>query len=216
MRFKTGLRALALTSAVALLGAAATANAKTLSFSQPGPPRSALAETQIWWAEEVEKQTAGSVEVEFYWLESLAKLADALPAVNAGLADIAQTVPAYHKAKLPLWYLSSTATGTGDQYVVSEAWRRTRDKFPAIAEEEKANGVKYLFHYSIGPTVLLVGAAHSPSTLRPERATRSPQPHACRRRRASGPRAPLNAATNRGEGEAIWSANWSAASRLPP
>jgi TRAP-type C4-dicarboxylate transport system substrate-binding protein len=88
-------------------------------------------------------------------MQALAKLKDAVEAVSTGVADIAYVIPAYSQSKLPLWYLSSTAVGSADQYIAAEAWLRVRARFPEIAAEEGRNNFQYLGHYSIGPSVLI-------------------------------------------------------------
>lgn len=148
--------AAALTVSAGLSGLTGTsAQARELSFSLSSSPKGALNNVQRWWADEIAKRTNGEVTVKFYYLQSLAKLSDALKAVQSGLADIATTVPAYSSKQLPVWYLASTAIGTGNQYVTTEAWRRVRDSRLEIKAEEKRNKVKYLYHYSVGPSVLL-------------------------------------------------------------
>lgn len=66
--------------------------------------------------------------------------------------------PEYTQARLPLWTLSGTESGPGDEYIASDAWRRARQSSPAIQEEEDKNNMKYLGHYSSGARVLLSSA----------------------------------------------------------
>ncbi|KKM08176.1 hypothetical protein LCGC14_1726470 [marine sediment metagenome] len=123
-------------AAAVLTMAAQTAEARTLSFSSSSPPSAATSEVLKDWAETLKEATDGELEIEFYWQQSLSKLGDNLDAVASGLADMAVVVPAYSRQKLPLNYLSSTSIGTGDPWVISEAWLKTRKEFPAFIEEE--------------------------------------------------------------------------------
>lgn len=141
--------------AAALLLATTAVDARTLSFSSSSPPSAATSEVLKDWAEGLTEATDGELEVEFYWQQSLSKLGDNLDAVASGLADMAVVVPAYSRQKLPLNYLSSTSTGTGDPWVISKAWRETRDAFPAITEEEAKENVKFLAIESIGPVIVV-------------------------------------------------------------
>lgn len=143
--------------ATALLLVASAADARTLSFSSSSPPSAATSQVLQAWADDLAEATDGELEIEFYWQQSLSKLGDNLDAVASGLADMAVVVPAYSRQKLPLNYLSSTATGTGDPWVISKAWRETRAAFPSIAEEEKNENIKFLAIESIGP-VIFVGS----------------------------------------------------------
>jgi len=130
-------------------------SAETLSFTSSSPPDSPPSVVLKEWAEKLSKQTNGDLDIEFYWQQSLSKLGDNLDAVASGLADMGVVVPAYSRQKLPLAYLSSTATGSGDPWVISQAWRDTREKFPVIAEEEEAENVKFLAIESIGPVIFV-------------------------------------------------------------
>lgn len=133
-----------------------TAQARTLSFALSHPP----SETHVnavweWWAQQIKERTEGSLEIKYYYMQSLVKLKDAAGAVTSGIADIAYISPAHSPDKMPLWYLENTRTGSGDQYVVAEALRRVRAKDEAIKDEEKRNEMKYIVHVSNGPQVFL-------------------------------------------------------------
>lgn len=142
-------------AAAVLTMAAQTAEARTLSFSSSSPPSAATSEVLKDWAETLKEATDGELEIEFYWQQSLSKLGDNLDAVASGLADMAVVVPAYSRQKLPLNYLSSTSTGTGDPWVISEAWLKTRKEFPAFIEEEVKENIKFLAIESIGPVIFV-------------------------------------------------------------
>jgi TRAP-type C4-dicarboxylate transport system substrate-binding protein len=150
---------LAAASTLAILAGSA-AMAETLSFSSSSPPNSPPSLVLQQWADDLAEASDGELEIEFYWQQSLSKLADNLDAVASGLADMGVVVPAYSRAKLPLNYLSSTATGTGDPWVISQAWRDTREQFPAITEEETAENVKFLAIESIGPVIFVGDKAY--------------------------------------------------------
>ncbi|MCC5988332.1 MAG: TRAP transporter substrate-binding protein DctP [Pararhodobacter sp.] len=147
-------------SKAALLVATASwvsvASAETLSLTHPSPPGSASGQVLQEWAQQLNEATDGGLNIEFYWQQALSRLGDNLDAVGSGLADIGLIVPAYHRQQLPLAYLSSTATGSGDPYVISRAWNETREAFPEIQEEEAARNLHFLAIESIGP-VLLIG-----------------------------------------------------------
>lgn len=138
----------------------AGAHAQTrLSFTSAGTPSSPASSVLEAWAAELSEATGGALSVEFYYQQSLSKLADNLEAIASGLADMGIVVPAYSKKDLPLTYLSSTSYTSGDPYVVAKAWMETRSRFPQIAQEEERAGLKFLAVNSIGP-VLFVGDRH--------------------------------------------------------
>ncbi|MBE0593781.1 MAG: hypothetical protein IH616_15420, partial [Gemmatimonadales bacterium] len=133
-----------------------TASAETrLSFSTSESPTSPTSPVFEKWAKALTAETKGDLVIEFFYSQALSKLGDNLKAVSRGIADIATVVPAYSRTQLPLAYLSSTATGTGDQYVVTHAWRQVREEFPEIKAEEDANNVVYLAAGSVGSVVFV-------------------------------------------------------------
>ena len=143
----------------AAMGFASIASAETLSLTHPSPPGSASGVALQAWAQELSDATDGELQIEFYWQQSLSRLGDNLEAVSSGLADIGLIVPAYHRQQMPLAYLSSTATGSGDPYVISRAWNETRNSFPAFQQEEESLNLQYLAVESIG-SVQLIGNRH--------------------------------------------------------
>ncbi|WP_420392662.1 TRAP transporter substrate-binding protein DctP [Acuticoccus sp.] len=140
--------------AVAVVATPAGA-ATELTFTTSGTPTSPASLVLEDWADTIAERTDGEVTVEFYYQQSLSKLADNLEAVSSGLADIGIIVPAYSKQDLPLTYLSSTSYASGDPYAVATAWMETREAFPAIQEEEEEAGLKFLAVNSIGPTLFV-------------------------------------------------------------
>ncbi|MGM0583902.1 MAG: TRAP transporter substrate-binding protein DctP [Pseudomonadota bacterium] len=155
MSFHRTSAALAAVLSLSLSGVAPATAAEVLSFTTSATPNSPQSPVFEAWAKMLEEKTDGELTVEFYYQQSLSKLADNLEAISSGLADIGIVVAAYDRSKLPLTYLSSTSFGTGDPYAVSQAWLETREKFPAIKEEEKSNNVKFLTNHSINATVLV-------------------------------------------------------------
>ena len=147
--------AFALALAAGAVSAPAAKAGEVLSFTTSATPTAPQSPVFEAWAKMIEEKTNGDLEVEFYYQQSLSKLADNLKAVSSGLADIGILVPAYTRTVFPLTYLSSTSFGAGDPYVITQAWLATRDAFPEIAAEDEANNLKFLTNHSIGSTVLV-------------------------------------------------------------
>ncbi|QJD59898.1 TRAP transporter substrate-binding protein DctP [Pseudomonas sp. gcc21] len=132
------------------------AQARQISYASASPPtETGINKALSWWAQELESRTDGEVSVNVHYMGSLVKLKDAVGGISSGVADAGYVIPAYSQARMPLHYLSTTAEGSGDQYVTMEAWRRMYDKFPQLQEELDRNNMVYLSHYSIGPGVLI-------------------------------------------------------------
>lgn len=127
MAFRKVSAALTVGVMLTLAATAPLAAAETLTFSTSATPTQP--QSRVWeaWAKSIEEQSGGALKVEFYYQQALAKLADNFEAVSSGLADIGVVIPGYDRAKMPHTYLISSATDTGDQYVVSQAWQETRD-----------------------------------------------------------------------------------------
>ncbi|MBK1875057.1 TRAP transporter substrate-binding protein DctP [Marinobacter sp. 1-3A] len=133
---------------------AADADARTLNFSTPAPPTDRPTnDALLWWADEVEKRTEGSISIKIHWLQSLVKYKDAARGVKSGVADIAPMTPEYTMAQNPLLALSSTETGPGDNYVATEAWRRASENFEPLLEEYRRMGARPIGFYSSGARV---------------------------------------------------------------
>lgn len=153
---RNGLATLAMGLALMAATCFATVQARTLSYAMSHPPSDTHVESVWkWWAQQIKERTGGSLEIKYYYMQSLVKLKDAAGAVSAGIADIAYISPAHSPDKMPLWYLENTRTGSGDQYVVAEALRRVRAKDAPLKKEEKRNNMKYIVHVSNGPQVFL-------------------------------------------------------------
>lgn len=130
------------------------AEARTLHYSTPAPPTERPTNQALrWWADEVKSRSNGELEIEIHWLQSLSRYADAPQAVSSGLADIAPMNPEYAEARLPLWSLSQTEIGSGDNYIASEAWRRVVAEHEEMHEELRKNTMVHMMSYSSGPRV---------------------------------------------------------------
>lgn len=144
--------------AVCLLALAVSSAAAEirLTFSTAESPTSPSSRVFEDWAKKLSDETKGDLRIEFFYSQALSRLGDNLKAVSRGIADIAMVVPAYSPAQLPIAYLAETATGTGDQYVVTRAWQQVREEFPEIKAEEDRNNLVYLVPNSAG-SVLFIG-----------------------------------------------------------
>jgi len=154
LQIRKAFTALALSLALATGLASTNAAARTLNFSTPAPPTERPTnDALLWWADEVEKRTEGSISIKIHWLQSLVKYRDAARGVKSGIADIAPITPEYTMAQNPLLALSSTETGPGDNYVATEAWRRASENFEPLMEEYRRMGARPIGFYSSGARV---------------------------------------------------------------
>jgi len=97
---------------LALFLCANTVGAKTLNPTKDKPLilkfNTYAADTTIigkeltWWAQELEKRTAGRVKIQFYWAQSLVKVGESIDAVSRNIAHLSFVPVAYFHGKLPL------------------------------------------------------------------------------------------------------------------
>lgn len=109
---KRKLVLLVVTLVVALLaGAAMPASAqepfkgKTLKLAAGLPEGSLFGKHFKWWAEELDKRTGGKVKVNIFWIESLVKTKDMLPAIQSGFVDVGWIIGIYFPNNLRLYGL---------------------------------------------------------------------------------------------------------------
>lgn len=147
------------TSTVLMLALAAgfqmaQADARTLNFATPRPPTERPTNDVLrWWVDEVNARTGGTIEIRVHWLQSLVAFRDAARGIQSGVADIGDVTPEYTAARNPLWAITQTETGSGDNYIATEAWRRATKGFTPLEEESARIGLRPIGYYSSGVRV---------------------------------------------------------------
>jgi TRAP-type transport system periplasmic protein len=91
----------------------------TLKWSSPLTENSWYGQQHKWWANEVEKRTGGKVKFQIYWMDSLTKIKDALPAVQNRFVDMAQIVGSYHPSNFPLLMMTDAIFNSREDYVAA-------------------------------------------------------------------------------------------------
>jgi len=117
MRKQLAIGALAL--ALATPAMAQELKAQTLKMANVVPEGSWFGRQHKWWAGEVEKRTGGKLKVQVFWLESLAKWKDALPAIQSGVADLAWVSSTYFPSEFPGYLMLDNLFNFGDDYVAA-------------------------------------------------------------------------------------------------
>ncbi len=113
--------ALAASLAVTLAfpAAAQQAKAQTLKMANVVPENSWFGRQHKWWVSEVEKRTGNQIKVQIFWIESLAKWKDALPAIQSGVADLAWVSSTYFPGQFPGYLMLDNLFNFGDDYVAA-------------------------------------------------------------------------------------------------
>lgn len=117
-RIATQLAAAALAATLAL-PAMAQPKPQTMKMANVVPEGSWFGRQHKWWATEVEKRTAEKIKIQVFWLESLAKWKDALPAINSGVADLAWVSSTYFPSQFPGYLMLDNLFNFGDDYVAA-------------------------------------------------------------------------------------------------
>jgi TRAP-type C4-dicarboxylate transport system substrate-binding protein len=122
----------------------------TLKYSTYIAPTSWHGELHQWWAGEVDKRTGGKVKIQTFWMESLSKHKDGLPAVQSGICDITWLSSTYHPSQLPLFMMLDNPLNFTNDYVAAIlASIDTMEKEPSLkAELEKQNIIQVIPHIS--------------------------------------------------------------------
>jgi len=117
MRKQFAIGALAL--ALAAPAVAQELKAQTLKMANVVPEGSWFGRQHTWWASEVQKRSGDKLKVQVFWLESLAKWKDALPAIQSGVADLAWVSSTYFPAEFPGYLMLDNLFNFGDDYVAA-------------------------------------------------------------------------------------------------
>ncbi len=122
----------------------------TLKYSTYIAPTSWHGELHQWWANEVDKRTGGRFKIQTFWMESLSKHKDGLPAVQSGICDLTWLSSTYHPSQLPLFMILDNPFNFGNDYVASVlAIIDTMEKEPSLkAELDRENIINVMPHIS--------------------------------------------------------------------
>jgi TRAP-type C4-dicarboxylate transport system substrate-binding protein len=125
---------------------------KTLKFAAGGFTESSFhGKHYKWWAEEVEKRTGGRVKVQMFWMESLAKAKDMLPAIQSGYTDVGWFVTSYFPSYFPLYMLLDHGDNFMKTYGAAlSAAIESLDKEPNLKAEMEKQKVIVVAPYASG------------------------------------------------------------------
>ena len=144
------MAAATLALALALPAFAQQAKPQTLKMANVVPENSWFGRQHKWWVSEVEKRSGQKIKVQIFWLESLAKWKDALPAIQSGVADLAWVSSTYFPSQFPGYLMLDNLFNFGDDYVAAVlAAIDTLDNEPNLkAELTRADIILLMPHIS--------------------------------------------------------------------
>ena len=118
-KLAVGVLAASIPIALAFPAAAQELKAQTLKMANVVPEGSWFGRQHKWWVGEVEKRTGNKIKVQIFWIESLAKWKDALPAIQSGVADLAWVSSTYFPGQFPGYLMLDNLFNFGDDYVAA-------------------------------------------------------------------------------------------------
>jgi len=129
--------------------------AKTLRFAEFGPNRGSRATALLWFADEIQKRSGGSLEIEFHWGKSLLGTKSVLKGVGDGVADMGSVIGFFTPKKLRGYNIGDLPVDNSDVWVGMRALYALSTSHPVLEKEFKKNKVVYITNYSTGPIQLI-------------------------------------------------------------
>lgn len=119
--------------------------------------RSAIRDSILWWADEVEKRTEGKVKITLHFGQTLVKQTETLDATRLGTVDMCWMTFGLFPAELPLNTVGHGAAKFYYPYAPAAvmAYWRLFNEFPEFEAEFTSQNVKMLIPLGIGDTNLV-------------------------------------------------------------
>jgi TRAP-type C4-dicarboxylate transport system substrate-binding protein len=123
----------------------------TLKCGNTLPEASWYAQHHKWWASEVEKRTGGKVKIQMFWMETLFKGKDGLPAIQSRYGDLGWITSTYHPSNFPLYMILDLNFNCHDSYVATQlAGIETIENVPELKAELEREKVILLVPHAPG------------------------------------------------------------------
>jgi TRAP-type transport system periplasmic protein len=104
----------------------------------------------LWLKDQIDRRTEGRVQFKIYFGGSLSGWPQALPALQTGLADMAQVCPPYFPSEMPLSMIAEMVGVSSDLWVGLKASAALYNEDPYIKAEHEKLGIKPLFSHHSG------------------------------------------------------------------
>ena len=122
----------------------------TLKHAEAFPAAGFFYPHLLWWKDQVERRTNGRVKVQQYFGGSLSGWPQALPALQTGLADVAQVCPPYFPSEMPLSMMAEMVGVSTDLWVAQKAATDLYNENPYVKAEQEKLGLKPMFTHHSG------------------------------------------------------------------
>lgn len=126
---------------------------KVLKLAASTPETSFFAQHVKWWIGEIEKRTEGRIKIQAFFMESLVKAKDMLPAIQSAYADIGYVIAIYFPSYFPQYTLLDHFNNCYQDYRAPlMASIDTAEKEPNIKAELEKQKIFLLIPYMSGFT----------------------------------------------------------------
>tara|TARA_R100000789_G_scaffold38489_1_gene40777 strand:- start:52 stop:1182 length:1131 start_codon:yes stop_codon:yes gene_type:complete len=128
---RSTIKSLLLASVLTIAGVAQASADVTLRYAEGGPNRGTRAAAVQFFADEVERLSAGEIKVDVHWGGALLKLSSTMEGVSAGSADLGTVLSSYEPQELK-------ALGIGDiPLEYSDPWVGMRAMYDLMTSESE-------------------------------------------------------------------------------
>ena len=135
------------------LAAPASSHADSFDFALFHPERNAWTPTLKWWADELEKQSAGRIQFKLHFAGALVSQAETFKAVRDGAVPAGQISAGTISGQIPaMGYLEAIGGLPDDPDKFTAAMAEAR---PVVADLMGRQGVQYLWEQSSGALIVL-------------------------------------------------------------
>ncbi|MFW6314326.1 MAG: C4-dicarboxylate ABC transporter substrate-binding protein, partial [Desulfohalobiaceae bacterium] len=149
MRKRT-LLLLATCGALLLATATAQAGAQQLTYSSFFPASHVQSQLAEQWAEKVEQETEGQVQISFYPGQSLSQADQTYDAVLSGRADIGMSCLLYTRGRFPLMDFINLPFGNPSGEFATAVFNEVYDKF----QPQELEDVQVMYLHAHGPGLI--------------------------------------------------------------
>lgn len=151
---RSSLWCLAFALGALLAEPAAAQQTYRLRFASYIGKSAAQSQATEWWAQEIDRRTAGRVKVQFFYQASLLPATDILRGIAERRADLGYVANAYHPAELPLSSVVGlpfvTSNAEAQARTLGELYRRNA----AFRQEWEKQGVHVLLFHPLSENIV--------------------------------------------------------------
>jgi TRAP-type C4-dicarboxylate transport system substrate-binding protein len=128
--------------------------ATVLTYGEPGPNRGARAEATKWFAQEVEKRTAGDLKIDIMWGGALFKANASRQSIAAGVVDLGTIIPDYFLKEMVSFSLTNLPFENLDPWVGLKA-NFDHMQTPEVSRSLAKQNLVFVTSYMLSNVIML-------------------------------------------------------------